>query len=275
MKTKTFREKAQACLPALKHWCMSPVGTVEPVEDPAAWQGVSMRPAGEKRSYGNGERVFFDFGEHAVGHVELELALDGVDFDSPLFLRFLAAELPYEFSYRREEWTTWLSQAWMQEDFVKYDTLPAKIRLPRRYAFRYLMVEVVATPNPIRFRKVRLRAESSAGRRLPPPPQGLPPLESQIWEAGVRTLRNCMQTVFEDGPKRDRRLWLGDLRLEALVNAVTYRNPRVVERSLYVLAAAMEKDGIFPSCAYEGEMLGRHGAHAYEYPFLLPKILVE
>ena len=275
MKTKTFREKAQACLPALKHWCMSPVGTVEPVEDPAAWQGVSMRPAVEKRSYGNGERVFFDFGEHAVGHVELELALDGVDFDSPLFLRFLAAELPYEFSYRREEWTTWLSQAWMQEDFVKYDTLPAKVRLPRRYAFRYLMVEVVATPNPIRFRKVRLRAESSAGRRLPPPPQGLPPLESQIWEAGVRTLRNCMQTVFEDGPKRDRRLWLGDLRLEALVNAVTYRNPRVVERSLYVLAAAMEKDGIFPSCAYEGEMLGRHGAHAYEYPFLLPKILVE
>ena len=165
MKTKTFREKAQACLPALKHWCMSPVGTVEPVEDPAAWQGVSMRPAGEKRSYGNGERVFFDFGEHAVGHVELELALDGVDFDSPLFLRFLAAELPYEFSYRREEWTTWLSQAWMQEDFVKYDTLPAKIRLPRRYAFRYLMVEVVATTNPIRFRKVR---PPDAGSPRPP-----------------------------------------------------------------------------------------------------------
>ena len=27
-----------------------------------------------------------------------------------------------------------------------------------------------------------------------------------------------MQDVFEDGPKRDRRLWLGDLRLEALAN---------------------------------------------------------
>lgn len=275
MKTKLFFEKAQKGVPPLKHWFMSPVGVVEPVEDSQAWQGVSMRPASPKRSYGNGEGICFDFGEHAVGHVELELSLDGVDFDSPLFLRVLAAELPYEFRYRREEWTSWISQSWMQEDFVKYDVLPAKIRLPRRYAFRYLLVEVIATPNPIIFQRVRLRAESAAGRRLPPPPEGLPPVENQIWEVGVRTLRNCMQTVFEDGPKRDRRLWLGDLRLEALVNAVTYRNPRVVERSLYVLACAMEKDGIFPSCAYEGEMLGRHGAHAYEYPFLLPKILVE
>jgi hypothetical protein len=31
-----------------------------------------------------------------------------------------------------------------------------------------------------------------------------------------------MQEVFEDGPKRDRRLWLGDLRLQALVNDVTF-----------------------------------------------------
>lgn len=38
----------------------------------------------------------------------------------------------------------------------------------------------------------------------------------------LRTLQNCMQTVFEDGPKRDRRLWLGDLRLQALANYETY-----------------------------------------------------
>ena len=28
----------------------------------------------------------------------------------------------------------------------------------------------------------------------------------------LRTLHNCMQSVFEDGPKRDRRLWLGRLK---------------------------------------------------------------
>jgi hypothetical protein len=36
----------------------------------------------------------------------------------------------------------------------------------------------------------------------------------------------------EDGPKRDRRLWLGDLRLEALANYETYRNFDLVKRSL-------------------------------------------
>ena len=49
------------------------------------------------------------------------------------------------------------------------------------------------------------------------------------------TLRDCMQTVFEDGPKRDRRLWLGDLRLQALANYATYRNYDLV-KPLYLLA---------------------------------------
>jgi hypothetical protein len=43
-----------------------------------------------------------------------------------------------------------------------------------------------------------------------------------IDNVAVLTLQNCMQEVFEDGPKRDRRLWLGDLRLQALVNDVTF-----------------------------------------------------
>lgn len=273
--TKLFREKAEKTRPVLKHWFLEPVATVEPMDDKKAWQGVSMKPVAAKHSYGIGETVCFDFGEHAVGHIELNLGLDGKDYDSPLYIRIMAAELPYEFKYRKEEWTSWMSKAWMQEEFFKFDNLPKKVVLPRRYAFQYLMVEIIATPNPIIFKKVRLIAESSGGEELAKAPEGLTELEAKIWTVGARTLRNCMQTVFEDGPKRDRRLWLGDLRLEALANAVTYRNPKVVERSLYVLAAAMEKDGIFPSCAYEEPVLGSHGAHAYEYPFLLAKVLVE
>jgi alpha-L-rhamnosidase len=29
----------------------------------------------------------------------------------------------------------------------------------------------------------------------------------RIDTVSLRTLRNCMQTVYEDGPRRDRRLW--------------------------------------------------------------------
>ena len=51
-----------------------------------------------------------------------------------------------------------------------------------------------------------------------------------------RTLRDCMQTVFEDGPKRDRRLWLGDLRLQALANyATTSVLGRASERGVWEL----------------------------------------
>jgi hypothetical protein len=61
-----------------------------------------------------------------------------------------------------------------------------------------------------------------------------------------------MQRVFEDGPKRDRRLWTGDLRLEALANYYTFGNMELVKRCLYLFAAAeRDKNGIMPGYVYE------------------------
>lgn len=53
-----------------------------------------------------------------------------------------------------------------------------------------------------------------------------------------------MQSVFEDGPKRDRRLWLGDLRLQALVNYSTFRQNDLVKRCLYLFAGVTREDGM-------------------------------
>lgn len=58
------------------------------------------------------------------------------------------------------------------------------------------------------------------------------PLGRQSDAVSVRTLRQCMQTVFEDGPKRNRRLWLDDLRLQALTNYVSFRDYALVKRCL-------------------------------------------
>jgi hypothetical protein len=60
-----------------------------------------------------------------------------------------------------------------------------------------------------------------------------------------------MQTVFEDGPKRDRRLWMGDLRIEALCDAATFRNFDLVKRCLYLFAALPFEDGMVSACVYE------------------------
>jgi len=65
----------------------------------------------------------------------------------------------------------------------------------------------------------------------------------RIDQVSLRTLRNCMQDFFEDGPKRDRRLWLGDLRLQALTNSVTYRNFDLVKRCLYLFAGTANEQG--------------------------------
>ena len=52
-----------------------------------------------------------------------------------------------------------------------------------------------------------------------------------------------MQTVFEDGPKRDRRLWMGDLRIQALTNYQTYKKSSLVKACLYLFAALPMEDG--------------------------------
>lgn len=45
-----------------------------------------------------------------------------------------------------------------------------------------------------------------------------------------------MQGVYEDGPKRDQRLWMGDLYLEALANTASFQQYDVTKRCLYLLA---------------------------------------
>ena len=66
----------------------------------------------------------------------------------------------------------------------------------------------------------------------------------------LRTLHNCMQDVFEDGPKRDRRLWLGDLRLQALANYETFRNFDLVKRCLYLFAGQTKDNGQVSACLF-------------------------
>ncbi len=69
---------------------------------------------------------------------------------------------------------------------------------------------------------------------------------------GVNTLKNCMQRVFEDGPKRDRRLWIGDLRLEALADYYTFGQTDLVRRCLCLFAAADRNErGMLPGFVYE------------------------
>ena len=89
----------------------------------------------------------------------------------------------------------------------------------------------------LQFDEIALETVTSAGS--PHPAVIADPQLKAIDDVAVRTLKNCMQEVFEDGPKRDRRLWLGDLRLQAQVNDVTFGHHDLVRRCLYLLSPPM------------------------------------
>lgn len=91
---------------------------------------------------------------------------------------------------------------------------------------------------------------------------------------GCRTLRNCMQDVFEDGPKRDRRLWLGDLRMQALANYETFQNYDLVKRCLYLFAGTTLENGRVGACLFTEPEIEVDDTVMFDYLlFFIPTLL--
>src|SRR5690606_30646294 len=148
-----------------------------------------------------------------------------------------------------DPFTGTLSRAWFQDEVVVIEDLPSVWRSQRRFAGRWIAIRATShTPafTPV-LEALAFHQEGAEVADLTTDP-GLPADLAAIDLVARRTLRNCLQTVLEDGPKRDRRLWLGDLRLQALADAVTFRRFDVVRRCLHLLAAFSRDDGLIGVC---------------------------
>ena len=187
----------------------------------------------------------FDFGTHLTGYASFSLGYSGSHPDAPLLLRIRFAERLIEFDEDPKGYKGWVCGGWIQEEYVHVDVLPCRLELPRRYAFRYVEVQVMEISDKfdLTVEKAEVRAVSSAKdedlKRYDTSDAEL----GKIDEIGVRTLHDCMQLVFEDGPKRDRRLWLGDLRIQALSDYYSYSDLDLVRRCLYLFAGSTMDDG--------------------------------
>lgn len=122
--------------------------------------------------------------------------------------------------------------------YCRVDWLPQKVKVDRRHAFRFVKFEIISTSRhygvrsggliffacaqPLMPRRIEYpiaHAVSSCTTEVPPLSlastsktlRALSDAEKQklrkIDECALRTLKNCMQTVYEDGPRRDMRLW--------------------------------------------------------------------
>ena len=229
----------------------------------------------EGQLFEEGDSVTLDFGNHYVGYVELELDYEGDHPDAPVWLRMRFAERELELQRPVEDYHGGLSRSWLQQAHVYVDVLPHTLRLPRRYAFRYLKLEVMGMSRRFRLkiRKVSCTAQTAADDRRLKPYRG-PEEYAHLDRIACRTLRECMQEVFEDGPKRDRRLWMGDLRMQALVNYETYGDMELVKKCLYYFAAAANPEGGIPGCLFTEPKVEADGTMMFDYSLLfLPTLL--
>ena len=203
------------------------------------------------RKLNKGDVVTLDFGTHLVGRVTLKFGFCGSHPDAPAWLRLKFAERECELSENAESYHGWISMGWIQQEQVHIDVLPAVLELPRRYAFRYLQIEVldVSSKYQLMVEDAFCVATTSADESKLESYEGTARL-AHLDSVACRTLRECMQDVFEDGPKRDRRLWIGDLRMQALANYETFKNYDLVKRCLYLFAGTTLEQGRVGACVF-------------------------
>lgn len=250
--------KSEASKPALIYTQHEPQRVVTSVRDEGAYQGWRMQDAGEvgplfAESLKKQSGIILDFGEHLTGVLSFSLKLLGnAVADAPVRLKFTFAEVPGELNTPFDPYPGGLSRAWLQDEVITLMTIPIETCLPRRVSFRYLKIEVLgASSFDFAFDKLSFRAQSSVRPLSTELPAGTDPLIGQINRTALSTLKECMQTVYEDGPKRDRRLWIGDLYLEALANAYSYKNHALTKRCLYLLAALSNDEGLLHATVLE------------------------
>lgn len=251
IRNESFISKAEQLKPTLLSKNIQPVHLIEVISDSSAVHGWTTRilePAEQlaEKSYGRGEQVILDFGTHLVGYIDqIQIHAVGSPPDAPLQLKITFGEMPIEMVEPFSSYEGWISSSWLQEETVFIDVLPHRLSLPRRYSFRYMKLEVLATSQKYRisFDNVVCRTVTSADRSNLQPLEHPDELIRRIDEVSIKTLEDCMQNVFEDGPKRDRRLWLGDLRLQALANYETFKNFDLVKRNLYLFAGVPNDHG--------------------------------
>jgi alpha-L-rhamnosidase len=271
--------KAELNRPTMVHETYTSETLCELVKDEIKLEGVTCADTDQKLSnlkLKKGDQIILDFKDHRVGQFSIDIDSIGSPMDAPLYLRFRFAEVPAELAHESHEYDGWLAKGWIQEEFFHIDELPCHFALPRRYAFRYVEITVIDTSpkwqavfsNPTVVTESCVKEEEESYK-----------LEDQelqkIYNVGLKTLHDCMIDVFEDGPKRDRRLWLGDLRLQAKANYVTYKNKELVRRCLYLFAGTTVDDGRISANVFTKPNVIPDDSFLFDYSLFFTSVLYD
>ncbi|TQN70391.1 hypothetical protein CSHISOI_05101 [Colletotrichum shisoi] len=278
---RDFERIANDLCPKLHRWTRTPRRVIKFDKDETQYFGVRAVPAEwpidqlSSKAWGKGDDFILDFGIHMVGYVSMRLESRGSHMDAPCRMRFTFGESPLDVTLGMDNVKTWISTSWLPDEIINIDMCPELISLPRRYSFRFLRVEVIDTSPKykVAFSEVKCECVSAIGQD-----HSLEALQlddallQKIDHVSISTLRDCMQTVFEDGPRRDRRLWSGDLRLQALANYTTFRDFDLVKRCIFQFAAVVREDDSLPACIFEQPQLTPSTDYIVDYDALFAAI---
>ena len=282
-KREAWLQKAAESMPTLIKQDIKPVAIVRSVADATAFQGWRMERTDEavevlyKESFKPRKEVILDLGDHYTGYFSMRVEHMGLPADAPLRFRLTFAEVPAELNTSFDPYSGSLSRAWLQDEVITVMRLPQEVKVERRLACRYVKIELLAQSYyDFTFADFNFRAETSAHGAVPALSENIDPMIKKINEIGLKTLAECMQTVYEDGPKRDQRLWIGDLYLEALANAYSYKNHDLTKRCLYLLAGLADEEGFLHATVYEyPKPEPQTNQHTMDYSLLYGVALLE
>lgn len=249
-----WQKKAEDAKPPLLKQIRKPVSLVKVEKDSSAYQGWKTVKTGSinqfyRSSFKQNNIMIVDFGEHLTGTFSCTFDTLGNISDAPVRFKLTFAEVPAELGEPFDPYHGGLSRAWLQDEIVTLQYTPYTITIPRRLAFRYVKIELLAASSyfDVCISDMNMEATSCVEESKFSLAPETEPLIKEINRVGLATLKECMQTVYEDGPKRDMRLWIGDLYLEALANAYSYQNNALTKRCLYLLAGLAKPSGILNS----------------------------
>jgi hypothetical protein len=277
-------KKAEAFKPKLVERTIKPAQIVNLVEDEKAFQGWKATAGSPLKnfyetSFKKQSGTIFDFGEHLTGHFSLSLkAIRGVP-DGPIRLKLTFGEVPAEVMTPFDPYSGDLSRAWLQDEIITVTDFFSPVKVSRRLAFRYVKIELLGASPFFDFavNDMEFVATTSVASQPAALATTTEKIIQDIDRIGLTTLKECMQTVYEDGPKRDQRLWIGDLYLESIANNYSFKNHNLTRRCLYMLAGVSNPTGYLNSNAFETpEPHGQVGApFLFEYSLLFNVTLKE
>lgn len=279
-----FARKSEALKPSLHRWARKSQQVIR--FDPDKSQYFGLRPSKcldsiaefETKTWGKKDDFILDFGIHMVGYLSFKLDSHGSHMDAPCRLRLTFGESPLDVTMGMDNVDTWISTSWLPDEVINIDMCPETVELKRRYSFRYLRIEVIDTSPKY---KVSFSSISTLCISAISPSTEISQIQYKdkklnlIDHVSIMTLRDCMQTVFEDGPRRDRRLWLGDLRLQALANYKTFKDFHLVKRCIYQFAAIVRDDDSVPACLFEHPVLTPSSDYIVDYDALFASVVYD